>query len=140
MSVTELHALAQEQRDQGKTDLVEFILNRSPKKLTELIQTTWEMKGAKEKITRSRKTRMQILNEAVESDCTTACYGAWLQCATELLNKNGVDIEMFAQLVKECLTKGRGKHRNVMIVGPANCGKTFILFFFFLFFFYFFFI
>jgi hypothetical protein len=119
MSVTELHALAQEQRDQGKTDLVEFILNRSPKKLTELIQTTWEMKGAKEKITRSRKT--------VLSDCTTACNGAWLQCATELLNKNGVDIEMFAQLVKECLTKGRGKHRNVMIVGPANCGKTFIL-------------
>ena len=72
MSVTQLHALAQEQRGKGKTDLVEFILNRSPQKLSELIQTTWEMKGAKEKITRSRKTRMQILNEAVESDGTTA--------------------------------------------------------------------
>jgi hypothetical protein len=43
---------------------------------------------------------MQILNEAVESDGTTAWKGAWLQCATELLNKNGVDIEMFAHLVK----------------------------------------
>lgn len=100
MSVTQLNALAQEQRDKGKTDLVEFILNRSPPKLSELIQTTWETKGAKKKITRSRKTRMQILNEAVESDGTTAWKGAWLQCATELLNKNGVDIEMFAHLVK----------------------------------------
>ena len=27
----------------------------------------------------------------------------------------------------DLLTKGRGKHRNIMIVGPANCGKTFIL-------------
>jgi stage III sporulation protein SpoIIIAA len=43
------------------------------------------------------------------------------------LNENGVDIDMFANLVKECLTQGRGKHRNLMIVGPANCGKTFIL-------------
>ena len=127
MSVTELHALAQEQREQGKTDLAEFILNRSPKKLSELLQTTWDMKGAKEKITRSRKTRMEILNEAVQSECATACNGAWLQCATELLNENGVDIDMFANLVKECLTQGRGKHRNLMIVGPANCGKTFIL-------------
>ena len=25
------------------------------------------------------------------------------------------------------LTKGRGKYRNIMIIGPANCGKTFIL-------------
>ena len=127
MSVTELHALAQEQREQGKTDLAEFILNRSPKKLSELLQTTWDMKGAKEKITRSRKTRMEILNEAIQSECATACNGAWLQCATELLNENGVDIDMFANLVKECLTQGRGKHRNLMIVGPANCGKTFIL-------------
>ena len=34
---------------------------------------------------------------------------------------------MFAHLVKECLTKGRGKHRNLMTVGPANCDETFIL-------------
>ena len=35
MTVTELHALAQEQeqKEEGKTDLVEFILSRSPKNL-----------------------------------------------------------------------------------------------------------
>ena len=31
------------------------------------------------------------------------------------------------QLIKELLDKGRGKYRNIMIVGPANCGKTFML-------------
>ena len=34
---------------------------------------------------------------------------------------------MFAAAIRELLEKGRGKYRNVMIVGPADCGKTFIL-------------
>ena len=29
--------------------------------------------------------------------------------------------------MRELLTKGRGKFRNILIVGPANCGKTFLL-------------
>ncbi len=126
-NVTELHALAQEQRDNGKTDLVEFILNRTPKSLADLLDTTLKMKCAKEKLARTQKTHMEILTEAFESDCPAACNGLWLKCAREVLAKNGIDINEFANLVKESLTKGRGKHRNLMIVGPANCGKTFIL-------------
>ena len=35
----------------------------------------------------------------------------------------------FAAAMRELLTKGRGKFRNILIVGvgPANCGKTFLL-------------
>ena len=33
----------------------------------------------------------------------------------------------FAAAVRDLLEKGRGKFRNIMIVGPANCAKTFIL-------------
>ena len=29
--------------------------------------------------------------------------------------------------MKELLLKGRGKYRNLMLTGPANCGKTFLL-------------
>ena len=47
---TELLALAQEQREQGKTDLVEFILNRSPKAL--------------EKIAQSKKSLIDLFQEA----------------------------------------------------------------------------
>ncbi|CAB4016640.1 Hypothetical predicted protein [Paramuricea clavata] len=61
---TELHTLAQEQREQGKIDLVEFILNRSPKTLADILSTTWQMKGAREKIARSKKSRMDLLQEA----------------------------------------------------------------------------
>ena len=34
---------------------------------------------------------------------------------------------VFAEACKELLEKGRGKYRNIMIIGPANCGKTFLL-------------
>ena len=34
---------------------------------------------------------------------------------------------MFADAVRSLLDKGRGKYRNIMIVGPANCGKKFLL-------------
>ena len=77
----ELLALAQEQREQGKTDLVAFILNRSPKTLADILTTTWQMKGAGEKISRSKKTHIDLLQEASNSDCVTGCNGDWLQCA-----------------------------------------------------------
>ncbi|CAB4037099.1 Hypothetical predicted protein, partial [Paramuricea clavata] len=124
---TELHALAQEQREQGKTDVVEFILNRSPKTLADILSTTWQMKGAREKIARSKKSRMDLLQEASNSDCVSGCNGDWLQCAKEVLQNNGINISCFANSVRESLTNGRKKHHNVMIVGPANCGKTFLL-------------
>ena len=60
-TTTELQALAYEQKQQGKLDLTEYILKRSPKAIRELIQTTWEMKGAGEKLKRARMTRLQIL-------------------------------------------------------------------------------
>ena len=34
---------------------------------------------------------------------------------------------MFAENVHDLLRNGRGKNRNLLITGPTNCGKTFIL-------------
>ena len=42
--------------------------------------------------------------------------------ATDILNRNGVDVT-----VRVLLEKGRGKYRNIYLKGPANCGKTFLL-------------
>ena len=33
----------------------------------------------------------------------------------------------FSNFAEEFLHKGRGKFRNVMIIGPAHCGKTYLL-------------
>ena len=58
---THLYALAQKQKDEGKTDLAEFIiLNKGPKKITELIQNTWDMENAATEIVLQNKTRMEI--------------------------------------------------------------------------------
>ena len=45
---TELLALANEQKQEGKMDLAEFILNREPKAVAEALSTGWEMEGAKQ--------------------------------------------------------------------------------------------
>ena len=34
---------------------------------------------------------------------------------------------MFPDRIRTLLSKGRGKVRTVIIIGPANCGKTFLL-------------
>ena len=124
---TELLALANQQKNEGKSDIAQFIVNRGPKVVAEVLNTAWEMNTAEERLSRTQKTRMEILAEARNSQCTRGCEGMWIQCATEVLQNNGVSVQGFSDAVKLVLEKGRGKYRNVMIVGPANCGKTFIL-------------
>ena len=119
-TVTELHAYAQKQREEGKTDLVLFILSKQLKAVHDLINTTWLMKTAQDPLNRAKKSRADLLLEASKVECVAGCNGAWLECANEILNNNNVDKAKFVQVIVDLLTKGRGKHRNLMIVGPAN--------------------
>ena len=57
----------------------------------------------------------------------TVCEGHWLTCANQVLVSSGVHPYVFADGTRTLLSQGRGKLRNVIIVGPANCGKTFLL-------------
>ena len=124
---TELLALAQEQKEEGKTDIAEFVVNRGAGVVAEVIDTAWEMKHAKDKLERSQKSRMEILEEVLAEECVADCNGNWYYSAHETLEKNGIEKSTFANAVLDLLDKGRGKYRNIMIVGPANCGKTFML-------------
>ena len=124
---TELLQLAHAQKTEGNYHLTEFVLNRGVKKVNELIETTWEMHGAKEKMVRRNKTRMEIIRGFQGKACVPDCNGKWLNAAIEVLTNNDIQIEEFRAAVTNLLEKGRGKYRNLMIVGPANCGKTFIL-------------
>ena len=123
----ELLIFAKDQKDEGKKDIAEFIVNRGSKVVADVINTTWEMECAKQKKARREKSRMQLLHEAREDNCVEGCNGLWLQLAKEVLENNGIILKSFQQAVINLLTKGRGKYRNIMIIGPANCGKTFIL-------------
>ena len=126
-SVTELHALAREQKSLGKTDLAEFILNRVPRVVSDIVKTAWDMEHAEATLQRSRKSRMLLLEEAGESDCVDGCDGQWRLCAQEILEENDIGVELFRTAVNELLLRGRGKNRNLLLTGPTNCGKSFLL-------------
>lgn len=126
-SVTELQALAKKQKSEGKTDLAEFIVNRAPRVVSYVVQTAWDIENADATLQRSRKSRMLLLEEAGEGDCVNGCDGQWRLCANEILYKSGIDVELFRTAVKDLLLRGRGKNRNLLLTGPTNCGKSFLL-------------
>ena len=51
-------------------------------------------------------------------------YGSTMQ---KRLQQKNVEVADFSQAVYDLLDNERGKYRNVLIVAPANCGKTFVL-------------
>ena len=59
-SLVELQALAYQQRKEGKTDLVEFPVNRMPRAVADKLNTAWEIENAAEKLARSKKTRPRV--------------------------------------------------------------------------------
>ena len=125
----ELMVLDKQQDEEGKVDLAQFIFNQEPKKLNDLIVTAWKMEMAPTILARRNVLRMSIIGNALEEDCVNVndCDNTWIQCAKEVLRNNKINAYVFAAAIRELLEKGRGKYRIVMIVGPADCGKTFIL-------------
>ena len=115
---TVLNALAQTQKEEGKTDLLTFITNRSIKTINGLSTVSLEMAGAQTRSIRSKRTRMELLADALELE--------WLTSAIETIQRNKYSVEDFSRSVQTLLLKGRGKFWNI-ITGSANCGKTFLL-------------
>ena len=123
-----LLALGDERSAAGQDDVSEFIFNRSEKNIREIIKKTWVMNTAKSEIEKARLPRMDIIRSYVEqSPCGEPCDGQWLECAKEVLNLNNIPVSVFASSVRELMEKGRGKHRNILIIGRQNCAKSFIL-------------
>ncbi len=72
-------------------------------------------------------SRMSVVEATLEESCVDGCDMIWINSAKEVLRNNKVNAYVFAAAIRDLLEKGRGKYRNVMIVGPANYGKTFLL-------------
>ena len=123
----ELFALAKRQKEEGKVDLAAFLFAKSERQVNEVIKSAWKMEEAQAVIERSNVPRLERVKEELKGQCLEGCRGQWLLCAMEVLRKNGVSAYAFSYAVRELLVKGRGKYRNIMITGPANCGKTFLL-------------
>lgn len=123
----ELMALAAIWKDEGKTDLAEFVSNRGSKVVNDALQTAKELSCAQERLLRSKKSRIELLKEQLQKECEDGCGGSWLRAAHEILDRNGISKSEYASAMYTALSKGRGKYRNIYIYGPANCGKTFLV-------------
>ena len=125
-SKTELLHLAKIQKEEGKTGLALYVLQHTDK-VQKITDTTWEMEHSGGSLKRRKISRTDILKSFCSSECLDGCGGEWLRCAKITLQKNNLPKNKFSTAIISALEHGRGKGRNILIVGPANCGKTFIL-------------
>ena len=78
IALAQLLALARQQKLKGKTDIAEFIVSRGAKVVSEVLDTAWEMENSTNDLERARKSRVQLLHEARQGECTEGCCGQWL--------------------------------------------------------------
>ena len=79
---TDLFIVATEQQQAGKDDLYNFVINRSPKSLQDLIVTTWKMQDAKASLARRNTPRMDMIRQEATNEYVDGCGGEWLECAS----------------------------------------------------------
>lgn len=72
------------------------------------------------------KSRMEVLQQHQYEPCVETCAGSWFAHAKEVLKTIGINVYTYADSIRRCLRKGRRKQNNVMMVGPTNCGKSFL--------------
>ena len=71
----ELVSLAAAQVREGKTTGAEFIANRGSKAVDEAIQLAKEFAEAEARLNRSRKSRIELLEEELTGECIDGCEG-----------------------------------------------------------------
>ena len=91
------------------------------------MDTAKELSGAQERFVRSKKSRIELLNEHLKKECKEGCKGPWLRAANEILESNDICKSVFAPAMYDNPSRGRRKNRNVYIYGLANRGKTFLI-------------
>jgi len=123
----ELYAMAQTRKTNGDHTISNYVLGRSEKVIEEKIEKIWKMRRAAGDIARVNTSRLELLKAAVAKDKCDVENCIWLQSAREILKKNDHVPEEFGRRIRELLLLGRGKFRNLMLIGPTNCAKTFLL-------------
>ena len=120
----ELVALTVQQNRAGKSNPAKFIANRGQRVVDEALQLASEFAEAEAELARSKKSRLELLNEAFKGECASECNDRWLHCAMSLIENNGILLNHFCESIYVALNLGRAKYRNIFIHGPANAGKN----------------
>lgn len=121
----ELYSIANQRKNQGQCDLANFIFNRRDSQLDEIITKSWFMQNAESELADEYTPRMIAVRQCAELPCSHDDCD-WLNTALEVLELNHLNPQTFSTYLRELLTEGRGKWRNLMLIGDSNCAKSFM--------------
>lgn len=124
---SQLLAIAKERHESGEKDLYRFVVNKPPKAISDLVKTTWRIQSAPDVVLRERTPRIDTIKALLSGECAPECEGEWLKPAKEVIKQNGFNVYVIAAAIRDAIIKGRQKNNNIMLVGPTNCGKLFLL-------------
>ena len=93
--------------------------------MDDLLESTRRLVSAKAPEERRGIPRIEVIREALRGKCVEVCSREWIICALEVPDQKHIRSVAFAEAVRNALVKGRGKKRNIILMDPANCGKTF---------------
>lgn len=116
---------ATERRNLGDRCLYDYLFTMRRQSRQELVEDAWRFENAQKTIVDNSINRLDKIKEFSEMECN--CGGDWINSAKELLEKNNIDYIVFSTAIKRALEVGRQKDNNILLHGPADCGKTFLL-------------
>ena len=87
---------------------------------------TWYIDIKNGKCWKSSRAPCEVPNGGFAATPVETCAGSWFARAKEVLKTIGINVYTYADSIRRCLRKGRRKENNVMLVGPTNCGKSFL--------------
>jgi hypothetical protein len=126
-TMADLMVLAKRNELEGDDTLVQFIINNGQHRCEELIALTVELNKCIEEQVQSQRSRLDKLMDALQTPCSCNPPGQWKCLAQNTLESNTISCKDFCKAVVINLKVGRGKGRNMFLVGRANCGKSFLL-------------
>ena len=122
-----LYNVAEARSIAGNDDLARFLATQNRRSVDDLFECAERLATAKAPNEKIEPPRMEVIRRAATDQCIAGCNQQWLACALEVLANNRVNPEEFAFAIRDLLTNGRGKRRNILLIGKSNCAKTFLL-------------
>ena len=123
-SELEVYAFAAAEEERGQRGLVAFLAECDC--LQALLAKAAMLSSAASDLARNKLTRVEVLRKAAETACSCPTPGLWLELADAVLARN--DLEgTFERAVYRALAEGRKKMNSVFLLGPSNCGKSFLV-------------
>ena len=123
----QLMTIAKQRHAEGENDLYMFILNKSPKCLSELIDRTWKIHGAPAELARQEVPHMTVLTGKANEGCVAGCSGQWLASTRQVLCQNKIIVYVFSAAVRQLLQKGQQKKMNILLVDQQIVVNPFYL-------------